>query len=37
MTRAETFVFVALAVGWLVSVAWTLRIARKVKRLDEPR
>jgi hypothetical protein len=36
VTRAETFVFVAQAVGWLAIAAWTLRIARKVARLEEP-
>jgi hypothetical protein len=34
MTQAEVFVFVALSVGWVAIAAWTLRIARKVSRLD---
>ena len=34
MTRAELFVFLALAVGWFAIAAWTFRIARKVRRLD---
>jgi hypothetical protein len=37
MTRAEAFVFVAMAVGWLAIAAWTYRIARKVARLDGPK
>jgi hypothetical protein len=37
MTRPEIFVFVALAVGWLAIAAWTVRIAWKVGRLQDPR
>jgi hypothetical protein len=37
MTRPETFVFVAMVVCWLAIAAWTLRIARKVGRLQDPR
>jgi len=35
MTRADTFVLIALSVGWVAIAAWTLRIARKFDRLAE--
>jgi hypothetical protein len=34
VTRPELFVFIALAIGWAVIAAWTIRLASKLNRLS---